>query len=324
MLGALVAGALVAVPGMELAIDPFNDRVPQHCRTAVQSTNHVQHQAGAPVTEQMRKQWATQAEHCYTRFLRPLLPQARSKRKLRFMDVGCGFGFYNILVSRHYKHELVDITYFDNEGSSEQDFRNTLGWHANASQMPFYSNNLGCAKEIAVAHGVPRDSIRLIRASVAALEALNGSNYDMIYSHTSWGFHYPLAPYLPAAYQALRRGGFLLVTLRSGSTKMLRPSGVVGSTKVHPEPQRRLAESFGFKCHFESTPSNIRAAYTYTCKKKCAVMVCRKGLPLQREPVSEVAVQALAAADEMKQLRKQLALAESKRGTQRRRAVQPR
>ena len=42
------------------------------------------------------------------------------------------------------------------------------------------------------------------------LEALDGS-VDLIYSHMSWGFHYPLETYLDAAAEILKPSGRLIL-----------------------------------------------------------------------------------------------------------------
>ena len=163
----------------------------------------------------------------WSNFLQPNFP-ARPVRRL--VDVGCGFGLYNVYVSRHYSGRSK-IVYFDDTvptpvAADGHTGRKTIsGYHKKANQMSFYRSDPACTHALAVANGVPAQNVELLRATEDNLRDLAGSA-QLIYSHMSWGYHYPVATYAAAAYAALAPGGKLLLTVRD--TRALESARAAG------------------------------------------------------------------------------------------------
>lgn len=124
--------------------------------------------------------------------------------------------------------------------------KNTGGWHTNVTKMPFYHHERDCVTQIATDNDVPRANTRLLSATADNLAALDGG-VDLIYSHMSWGFHYPVSTYASAAFKALRPGGTLLITVIKKFWNSR--DGCLGNGKrLKPEDEIEHARSVGFRC----------------------------------------------------------------------------
>lgn len=252
--------------------------LPEECKAEVAHTNHdlrakdLRGSALHKLSGQRWQSWEQQAWKIWTSFLKPHLPESQG---LNLVDIGSGFGLYNIHVARHYKMS-AHITYFDGEGGecyagAKCDINTPLdGWHPEISKMPFYRNNLTCAKQIAVANGVPEANVHITAATKDHLKSMSGK-VDVIYSHVSYGFHYPASHYRTEAYDALKPGGLLLLTLRHGQgIKLPSPDGRTRDVAaVDASIAVRDLEQVGFKCR-------IRDSETYDCSHKCKVYRCVK------------------------------------------------
>jgi len=257
--------------------------LPSECETHVARTNHDLRANTARRAQVLRMSpqrwllWERRTWDVWNNFLRPNLPPLQGQPEIRLVDIGAGFGCYNIHVARYY-NMTAHITYFDGEGAkcySGHACERAMpldGWHPKVEEMPFYHNNLACARRIAVANGVPSTHVHIVQASKANLKSMAGQ-IDVIYSHTSYGFHYPVTQYHTEAYEALKPGGLLLLTLRNSERVKLPPSAKdqkhrpLGSVDV--VAAIRQLEEAGFKCH-------IRQHETYTCNNKCHTYRCFK------------------------------------------------
>jgi len=86
------------------------------------------------------------------------------------------------------------------------------------------------------------------------------NSVDIVYSHMSWGFHYPVNTYGEAVYRVLKPGGRLILTLRVN----------LGNTKHTPgaktiDYQRKDLRRYGFHCQQDgATPSTRPRTPKYT------------------------------------------------------------
>ena len=136
--------------------------------------------------------------------------------------------------------------------------------------MPFYENDLSCSKIIAVANGVPEERVHVVAATKDNLRAMNGT-VDVIYSHVSYGFHYPTSTYAAEAFVAFKPGGLMLLTLRHGQGVKL-PANAEGqrvTTTVDSMEAVTTLQAAGFLCH-------TRPKEPYSCEDKCRIYRCLK------------------------------------------------
>ena len=132
------------------------------------------------------------------------------------MDIGCGLGFYDILVLAQYNFNasitLVDrTTKVDKPGTYSHD--RVFKYHNDSSTFDFYSS-LECATDTLVRNGAKRENVHALSASRAALAALPRETFDMIFSMMSWGFHYPVSTYADIVFRLLKPGGRLVLDVR--------------------------------------------------------------------------------------------------------------
>ena len=130
--------------------------------------------------------------------------------------------------------------------------------------MPFYHHDRSCVQQIAVDNGVPESSTALLDANEANLAGLSGS-VDLVYSHMSWGFHYPVSTYADAAFTALKPGGIMLLSLRAGTyiKRLVRGKGGGAGGKVSygaapVQDQRQQAIRAGFVCAELLVPKKVK------------------------------------------------------------------
>ena len=141
--------------------------------------------------------------------LRDHLPPRIDGIAPNIMDIGCGLGFYDILVLERYNFNasitLVDRTTKVNTPSAYSHDR-VFEYHNDSSTFGFYSS-LECAVDTLVRNGAKRENVHALSASRAALAALPHETFDMIFSMMSWGFHYPVSTYADIVFRLLKPGG---------------------------------------------------------------------------------------------------------------------
>lgn len=217
------------------------------------------------------------AKDVYDKFLKDDLPAMESPVLL---DVGAGPGTYDMYVHRHYNNKAT-VIYFD--GRSDQadprvKHKKALdGYHTDVKVMPFYKNDMECTGKLPLFNGIPQSSVRVLAATPENMASLAGT-VDFIYSHGSYGFHYPTSTYAVQAFLALKPGGKMKLCARAGTRiKQLLPKGDgEGHTTVYrsldPEVQRQQAISVGFRCDkLPSTVGTLKAPsntwITFICHK---------------------------------------------------------
>lgn len=138
-------------------------------------------------------------------------------RAAAVLDIGCGVGGLDVLLSRHYAQQggapqlyLVDKT--------EVSPRIYYGFHPSAAVY----NSLAVTGELLAANGVDAAHVHLIDAADFAAQVPGG--LDVALSLYAWGFHFPVDTYLDAVHERLRPGGVLILDVRrhSGGEERLR------------------------------------------------------------------------------------------------------
>ena len=172
--------------------------------------------------------------------LRDHLPPRIDGIAPNIMDIGCGLGFYDILVLERYNFNasitLVDRTTKVNTPSAYSHDR-VFEYHNDSSTFGFYSS-LECAVDTLVRNGAKRENVHALSASRAALAALPHETFDMIFSMMSWGFHYPVSTYADIVFRLLKPGGRLVLDVR------------YASRHVKLDDTKKLMASLGFSCAY--------------------------------------------------------------------------
>jgi len=151
------------------------------------------------------------------RRLEPWLPR---RRNITILDIGCGFGLYNIFVS-HFYHHRASFFLMDRSADESKDkgHANTIKYHGKRDEFAFY-NNLACAADTIAFNGVPRANIHTVQIRPGVdnenlAKDLN-TQVDVAYSLISWGFHYPVSTYAALVGRVVRPNGRLILTVRRG------------------------------------------------------------------------------------------------------------
>jgi len=219
------------------------------------------------------KQEQGHAKRVYESFLKNDLPAMESPVLL---DVGAGPGSYDMYVHRHYNNK-AKVIYFD--GRSDQadpsvKYKKALdGYHTDVKVMPFYKNDMECTGKLPLFNGIPQSSVQVLSATPENMASLAGT-VDFIYSHGSYGFHYPTSTYAAQAFLALKPGGKMKLCARAGShIKQLSPKGegkghTTAFKPLDPEMQRQQAINVGFRCDkIPSTAGLLNSYIFFTCHK---------------------------------------------------------
>lgn len=136
--------------------------------------------------------------------IRPALPQPCAA----ILDIGCGVGGIDVLLSRHYAtnppaFHLLDKTQVDRI-------------HYGFEKRGAFYNSLDVAREVLMLNGVAGDRIKLMHATDDNRIEMSGP-VDLVISLISWGFHYPVETYLDRVHELLRPGGHLVLDVRNGT-----------------------------------------------------------------------------------------------------------
>lgn len=118
------------------------------------------------------------------------------------LDIGCGMAGIDVLLWRHYGDPVVNLL----DGTGDTAVR--ILFHPTMS--PY--NSMPVARALLEANGVPPKRI----VEWAPDPSLTPPPCDLVVSLLSWGFHYPVATYLPLVERCLRPGGRLILDVRRG------------------------------------------------------------------------------------------------------------
>jgi hypothetical protein len=147
---------------------------------------------------------------CYQRDLEaeyqsiaPALPAAASDA----LDIGCGLAGIDLYLYRHY-HSQTNLHLLDRDGISDIYY----GFHP---QGAFY-NSLAAARSLLQENGVSARHVHTYEVTRDRFPS--ATQFQLILSLISWGFHYPIATYLSEVRAQLVSGGTLIVDVRRGTT----------------------------------------------------------------------------------------------------------
>jgi hypothetical protein len=156
------------------------------------------------------------AEYISKRFQKGILGDFNSIRSAlpdetgAILDIGCGMAGIDVLLYRHYQPRFqTDLYLLDYEATS---FRLRYGF----STDPAGYNSLAITDQFLSVNGVPAQCRHLLQPE--ALESLPmKGRFRIILSLLAWGFHFPVATYLPSTYELLASGGHLVLDIKKGT-----------------------------------------------------------------------------------------------------------
>lgn len=135
--------------------------------------------------------------------IRPHLPvDARA-----ILDIGSGIGGIDLLLYNHYTKK-PHIYLLDK--STE-----TPGLYYGFETEASYYNSLSLATEFLIKNNVAPEHIHTEEATDSKTIAFE-TQFDLILSLLSWGFHYPVETYLEIAHTKLAPQGVLILDIRKG------------------------------------------------------------------------------------------------------------
>lgn len=127
------------------------------------------------------------------------------------LDIGCGVAGIDVLLNWHFQQQSASIHFYllDKTATNKSIF---YGFE----QRGAFYNSLTVAREVLTQNGLAQERISLLEATPDYQINISES-VDFIISLISWGFHYPVATYLPQAYKILKPGGRLILDIRKNS-----------------------------------------------------------------------------------------------------------
>jgi SAM-dependent methyltransferase len=147
------------------------------------------------------------------------------------LDIGCGVAGIDIMLNKHYvakkqsphmylldKSELNDKVYYGIE------------------KVAAYYNSLDVAKKLLTSNDVDVSRVHIQEVNDSPI--FPGTQFDLIISLISWGFHYPVNTYLDQAYNILRPGGRLIIDVRKGTDGEELLKQKFGSVEVLSEAKK--------------------------------------------------------------------------------------
>ncbi|PLS79248.1 MAG: hypothetical protein CYG59_14275 [Chloroflexi bacterium] len=131
-----------------------------------------------------------------------VLPQTCSA----ILDIGCGVAGIDVLLHRHYGNPSPHFYLLDKSHVEK------AVWYLFKSDGAFY-NSLDVVKQVLRTNGIAEDHIHVREATNDYRMPLD-TPMDLVLSLLSWGFHYPVAPYIRAVHRLLRNNGVVILDVR--------------------------------------------------------------------------------------------------------------
>lgn len=191
------------------------------------------------------------------RNIRTSLPPAPEGRYLRSLNIGCGVAGINVLLDQHYGGDVLHCLLDGDRADLSPDggFRD---------RYPF-QNAVFATFSLLQANGVDKGRIEYAIAAEREWGVPVPVIYDLILSLRSWGYHYPVETYMPAAYNALKPGGTLIIDIRRG------------------QPESTQAEHWQDIEILDQDRKRIRYALIKPTQEQARVLAGRQGLPDHRQ-----------------------------------------
>lgn len=168
--------------------------VPRECLPLLRE--HRTHYAGDFVAS-----YAEDLNKTFNSF-RAMLPQADKPETIKILDIGCGMGGIDVLLSAHYQN-AAKIILLDKNGCSE---KINAGFHARAEDFAHY-HDFAAAISLLELNNVPRETLKTVDITT---EKFPQSKFNIVISLLSWGFHYPIDTYTPK----VAKGGVIIADIR--------------------------------------------------------------------------------------------------------------
>ncbi len=146
------------------------------------------------------------------KILQPHLPD----HSHAILDIGCGVAGIDVLLYQHYqkKNQSPDIYLLDKTEMPKMVY---YGLEQNGC----YYNSLALAKEMLVVNGADPKHIFLQEDRDDHVIDFK-TEFDLVISLISWGFHYPIRTYLDQVYTLLALGGMLILDVRKGTEEEIK------------------------------------------------------------------------------------------------------
>lgn len=123
------------------------------------------------------------------------------------LDIGCGIAGVDLLLYTDTASK-PDIYLLDKTDETKDIY---FGFKEEAS----YYNSLSLARTFLEINGVPSNKIHT--QEVTSNKSIDfPTQFNLIISLLSWGFHYPIETYLDKSYSLLASGGVLILDIRKG------------------------------------------------------------------------------------------------------------
>jgi len=150
-------------------------------------------------------------------------------RRCTILDIGCGLAGIDLRLYRHYQRDTA-IHLLDKEGVSAIYY----GFENKAA----YYNKSSLTKSFLLDNGVSEKDLAFYDAQKN--EFPTKTQFDLIISLISWGFHYPIGTYLDNFVAALRTGGRVIVDIRKETDGYRELEDRFGSVQSISEDRKRI------------------------------------------------------------------------------------
>eukprot|EP00241_Pyramimonas_parkeae_P023410 CAMPEP_0114311136 /NCGR_PEP_ID=MMETSP0059-20121206/19651_1 /TAXON_ID=36894 /ORGANISM="Pyramimonas parkeae, Strain CCMP726" /LENGTH=271 /DNA_ID=CAMNT_0001435265 /DNA_START=1208 /DNA_END=2023 /DNA_ORIENTATION=- len=132
----------------------------------------------------------------------------------RVLDIGCGMALYDVFLLKKFGSETNMELYLLDKTSEQVRQPGFVGVGFHKEGVFSHYTNLECARQILIDNGASPQNVHAITASTTALDSLESSSFDFVFSLLSWGHHYPVKTYIVGVKRIMKRGSVLLLDLR--------------------------------------------------------------------------------------------------------------
>lgn len=152
-----------------------------------------------------------------------LAPHIPDRVKL-VLDIGCGVGGLDAFLAADSRLSEARFVLLDK--SMQQ-----AVVHYGFQDVGAYYNSLQAAEQLLVRNGVSKERIGLLEAEDSRKIKLQ-EPVNLVISLLSWGFHYPVAYYLPEVSRILAEDGAIVLDVRKGSDGIAVLTDAIGPCSI--------------------------------------------------------------------------------------------